>query len=110
LGEQRRVLCAATSHSLTVSFGVTEPDKLQVTLAALIADIINEKDVDPESGVIHHSEGIDPGCLGEQRRAFCVATSLMPANNSLAGIELALAPIIGRDTILRQYIDRVKPL
>jgi chromosome partitioning protein len=34
----------------------------------------------------------------------------MPANNSLTGIELALASIIGRETILRQYIEQVKHL
>jgi chromosome partitioning protein len=34
----------------------------------------------------------------------------MPANNSLTGIELALAPLIGRETILRQYIAKVQPL
>jgi len=33
----------------------------------------------------------------------------MPANISLAGMELSLVSAIGRETILRQYIDMVKP-
>jgi chromosome partitioning protein len=86
--------------------GVAEPDKLPVTLSTVIADIIKnrnadpmeavieERDTDPSAGIIHHSEGID----------------LLPANNSLTGIEIALAPVIGRETVLRQYIDKVKPL
>jgi chromosome partitioning protein len=74
--------------------GVTDPDKLPVSLATIIADIISEKHIDPTSGIIHHPEGVD----------------LMPSNNSLTGIELALAQLIGRETILRQYIDIVKPL
>jgi chromosome partitioning protein len=85
--------------------GVAEPDKLPVTLSTVIADIIKkrnadpmdaiieESDPDPSVGIIHHSEGVD----------------LLPANSSLTGIELALASIIGRETILRQYIDKVKP-
>jgi chromosome partitioning protein len=91
----KRVLCvdADSQHSLTVSLGVTAPDKLTTTLATGMSHIINEQDFDPTAGIIRHSEGID----------------LMPANNSLAGIEIALAPLIGRETILRQYIEKVKP-
>jgi hypothetical protein len=33
----------------------------------------------------------------------------MPSNNSLAGMEIMLAALIGRETILRQYIDKVRP-
>ena len=92
----KKVLCFDTDnqHSLTVSLGVTELDNLPVTLSTVISDIIAEKEIDPTKGIIHHVEGID----------------LMPANNSLTGIELTLAPLIGRETILRQYIEKVKPL
>jgi predicted AAA+ superfamily ATPase len=34
---------------------------------------------------------------------------IMPANNKLTGIELAIAPQIGRETILKRYIEKVKP-
>jgi chromosome partitioning protein len=74
--------------------GVAEPDKLPYTLANVINDIIAEKDIDPTKGIIRHAEDVD----------------LMPANNSLTGIEIALAPLIGRETMLRQYIEKVKPL
>ena len=84
----KKVLCIDTDnqHSLTISLGVKEPDKLPLTLKSIIMDIIDEKEIDPTAGIIHHSEGID----------------LMPANNSLTGIELALATLMGRETILRQ--------
>jgi chromosome partitioning protein len=74
--------------------GVAEPDKLPVTLSTVIKDIIAKKDTDPTAGIIHHSEGAD----------------LMPANDSLTGMELTLAPLIGRENILRKYISKVKPL
>jgi chromosome partitioning protein len=92
----KKVLMIDTDNqfSLTVSMGVAEPDKLPITLATVITDIINERETDPHAGIIHHPEGVD----------------IMPANNTLTGIELALAPLIGREIILRQYIDKVKPL
>jgi chromosome partitioning protein len=92
----KKVLCidADNQNSLTVSLGVKEPDKLTVSLATVIADIVTEKDIEPTKGIIHHSEGIN----------------LMPANSSLTGIELSLAPLIGRETILRQYIEKVGSL
>jgi hypothetical protein len=34
----------------------------------------------------------------------------MPANSSLSALEISLAGIIGRETVMRQYIDKVKPL
>lgn len=92
----KKVLCldADAQHSLTVSFGVTEPNKLPVTLSTVMTHIINEADFDPATGIVHHSDGVD----------------LLPSNSALAGMEISLAGLIGRETILRQYIDMVKPL
>lgn len=90
----KTVLCldADAQHSLTVSLGVNETEKLAATLTAMMMDIINEKDFDPYMGIVHHSDGID----------------LLPSNNTLSGMEIALAGLIGRETIIRQYIDKVK--
>jgi len=93
-GKKTLIIDTDNQHSLTISMGVTEPGKLPVTLATVITDIIAKKDFDPMAGIIHHAEGVD----------------LMPANDSLTGIELTLAPLIGRETILRKYINKVKPL
>jgi chromosome partitioning protein len=91
----KKVLCidADNQHSLTISMGVKEPDAIPVSLSTVIMDIINERNADPAAGIMHHSEGVD----------------FLPANNSLTGMELALASLIGRETILRRYIDKVKP-
>ena len=93
-GKKVLIVDADSQHSATVSLGVTEPDKLAVTLATIMQGIIGEKDIDPLQGIIQHTEGI----------------YLMPSNNGLAGIEVALAPIIGRETVLRQYICKVRNL
>ncbi len=93
-GKKTLVIDADSQHSLTISMGVAQPDTLPVTLASVMAGIINETGCNPTDGIIHHAEGVD----------------LMPANNTLAGMEITLAPLIGRETVLRQYIERVKPL
>jgi chromosome partitioning protein len=93
-GKKTLLIDSDSQSSLTVSFGLKEPDKLPVTLASVMNDIISERGFDPAAGIVHHSEGVD----------------ILPANNSLTGIELALAPLIGRETVLRQYIEKVSPL
>ena len=93
-GKKTLLIDADPQHSLTVSLGVREPDKLGITLASIMNHIINETSFDPINELVKHPEGVD----------------LLPANNALTGIELALAPLIGRETVLRQYIEMVKPL
>ena len=93
-GKRTLVIDTDSQFSLTVSLGMKEPDKLPVTLTTLINNIVSEKPFDPSDGIIHHPEGVD----------------LLPANSTLTGIELALAPLIGRETVLRQYVEMVKPL
>ena len=92
----KRVLCidADSQHSLTVSFGVPVPEKLPVTLSTVMSNIVNETDFDLSTGIIKHQDGIE----------------LLPANNTLASMEIALAGLIGRESILRQYIEMVKPI
>jgi len=93
-GKKTLILDTDSQHSLTISLGVKEPEKLPITLATLMNKIINDTEFAPTDGVIHHPEHID----------------LLPANSSLTGLESALTPLIGRETILRQYIEIVKPL
>ena len=85
---------ADSQHSPTTSFGVREPEKCKVTLSTVISEIINECDIDTTAGIIRHTEGV----------------YFLPSNNTLAGIELVLAPLIGRESILCQYIEKMKPL
>lgn len=93
-GKRTLLIDADSQHSLTVSLGVKEPDKLKVTLASVMNDLINEEAADPTAGIIHHPEGVD----------------LLPANSRLTGIELAIAPLIDRELVLRQYIETARPL
>ena len=91
-GKRVLLLDCDSQHSLTVSMGVREPDKLAVSLTSVMNEIINERDIDPAAGIIRHSENVD----------------FLPANSGLTGIELALTQLLGREMVLRQYIDMVK--
>jgi chromosome partitioning protein len=90
----KRTLCVDLDpqHSLTVSFGVAEPNKLTTTVVSVLGALINDDEYDTTTGLIRHAEGVN----------------LLPANSALAGVELALVQIIGRETILRQYLDNVR--
>ncbi|GHV57467.1 hypothetical protein FACS1894216_22000 [Synergistales bacterium] len=90
-GKRVLLIDADSQHSLTVSLGLREPDRLPFTLASVMTRLINETEFDPTAELARYADGVD----------------LLPANNSLVGIELALAPLIGRETVLRQYIDKV---
>jgi len=84
-GKKTLIIDADSQHSLSVSMGLSEPDKLPTSLATIMSDIINEKAIDLTEGIIRHSEGVD----------------IMPSNNSLAGMEIALACPYLRNTTAR---------
>lgn len=80
--------------SLTVCLGHQTPAELPVTLANILAAITEDKPLPVSEGIIHHSEGID----------------LVPANIELSGVEVSLVNALSRESILRQYLETVKPL
>jgi len=92
--EGKRVLVIDTDPqaSLTISLGHPVPDALPVTLANIMAKVMADQAFDPEEGIIHHNEGVD----------------LMPANIELSGLEVSLVNAMSRETILRQYIEKLK--
>lgn len=77
---------------MAVSLGIREPDELDVTLVNIMEKVINDEDLEPGEGIIHHEEGID----------------FIPANIELAGLETALVNVMSREMILRQYLCSVK--
>ena len=92
--QHKRVLCldADAQHSLTVSFGITASGNLSDTLSTMMLNVINESDFDPRTGILQHRDGVD----------------ILPSNNTLASLEISMAGLLGRETVLRQYVDRVK--
>ena len=78
--------------SLTISLGYPRPDELEITLFDLLNKTINEDSVSAGEGILHQAEGID----------------LIPANISLAGLEVALVNTMNRERILKQFLEPVK--
>ncbi len=78
--------------SLTISLGYPRPDELDTTLFDLLNKTINENTVNAGEGILHQPEGID----------------LIPANISLAGLEVSLVNTMNRERVLKQFLEPIK--
>jgi len=78
--------------SLTVSLGIKNPDELQVTLASVMQNVLDEKTVDPSFGIIRHPEGMD----------------LLPSNIELSAFEAGLFNAISREYVLKEYLGTIR--
>jgi chromosome partitioning protein len=93
-GKKVLLIDADAQGSLTASLGWQRPDQLDITLANIFNDMINNWDnIDVSKGILHHAEEID----------------LLPGNIELSGAELSLVAITGGEFLLRDYVDRIKP-
>ena len=91
-GKKVLLIDADAQGSLTASLGYTEPDSLENTLATIIGKVINDEEITPIEGILHHKEGID----------------LMPGNIELSGLEVSLVNVMSREMVLRNYIKIVR--
>ena len=78
--------------SLSISLGFTEPDKLPFTLATAMSRVVEDQEISPGEGILHHAENVD----------------LVPANIELAGMEVSLINAMSREKILKQYLEPLK--
>ncbi len=91
-GKRVLLIDADAQGSLTVSLGVQEPDRLEITLATIMSNTINDEEESPEYGILKHGEGVD----------------FMPGNIELSGLETSLVNVMSRETVLRTYIEQQK--
>lgn len=91
-GKKVGIIDSDPQGSLTVALGYSNPEEIQVTLATIMMDIINEEGFPPDYGILHHEEGID----------------LIPANMELSGLEVSLANVMSREMILKEYVDMIR--
>ena len=78
--------------SLSISLGYPKPEELPVTIADMMKKVVNEKEIRPGEGILHHEEGMD----------------LMPSSIELSGMEVSLVNTISRETVLKEYLESVK--
>lgn len=91
-GKKVLLIDADPQGNLTASLGYVEPDDLGTTLATVMMELVNEEELLPEDGILHHEEGID----------------LLPANIELSGLEISLVNVMSRETLLKQYMEIVR--
>ena len=91
-GEKVLLIDADAQGSLTASLGYENPDAMEYTLATTLGKIINEEDIDPQEGILHHEEGVD----------------LMPSNIELSGLEVSLVNVMSRELVLKEYLETIK--
>ena len=92
MGKKVLLIDADAQGSLTASLGFSEPDDLDVTLASVLGQLVNDETIEATDGLLYHEEGVD----------------LMPANIELSGLEVSLVNVMGRERILREYVNIVK--
>ena len=75
--------------SLSISLGYPKPEELPVTIAKKKKKVVDEKEIRPGEGILHHEEGMD----------------LMPSSIELSGMEVSLVNTISRETVLNVLLD-----
>lgn len=92
--EGKNVLCIdmEPQASLTIALGWQRPDDLNTTVATIMSKIMNDQELQPREGILHHQEGVD----------------LLPSSIELSGLEVSLVNAMSRESILKQYVDTVK--
>lgn len=91
-GKKVLLIDADAQGSLTASLGFAEPDKLEDTLAAVMANVLNDVETDAGYGILKHREGVD----------------LLPGNIELSGLEVSLVNAMSRELVMRSYVEQVK--
>lgn len=82
---------ADAQANLTVALGYHNPDVIPITLPTLMQDIIDDKSIDVQSGILHHDEGVD----------------LLPSNIELSGFEIRLISAMSRERVLKTCLNEV---
>ena len=90
-GQRVLLLDCDSQGSLTASLGFRKPSLLEPSIATVMASIIEEDEI--QDPILHHREGVD----------------LVPANETLKGVELALVNVMSRELILKEYVSELRP-
>jgi len=63
---------ADAQANLTMALGYNKPDDIPITISSMLQDIVDDKDIEVQRGILHHREWVD----------------LLPANIELSGLEV----------------------
>ena len=91
-GKEVLLIDADAQANLTMELGYNKPDDIPITIFSMLQDIVDDKDIEVQRGILHHREGVD----------------LLPVNIELSGLEVRLINAISRESILKTYVNEVK--
>jgi ATPases involved in chromosome partitioning len=91
-GKKVLLVDADSQANLTEMLGWQQPDELSPTLSSMMEQVIEDKPISHQEGILHHKEGMD----------------LMPANIELSGLEVSLVNTMSRETVMRAYLNELK--
>ena len=91
-GKKVLLIDADSQGDLTISLGFQNPDEMDYTLANVLSKVIEDEFYDPMKGLIQHDEKV----------------MLLPGNIELSGIEVSLVNVMSRESILKQFVERIK--
>ena len=91
-GKRVLLIDADQQASMSTALGIRDPDHLNVTLATIMQNIIDEKAFPDDYGIWQHPEGV----------------AFMPANIELSGMETRLVNTMSREFVLKTYIDQIR--
>lgn len=91
-GKKVLLIDANPQGSLTASLGYVEPDDIGITLVTIMLAVINEEEIQPDDGILHHEENVD----------------LLPANIELSALEVTLGNVMSREMIMKDYIEMMR--
>lgn len=80
--------------SLTDCLGFENPDEMELTVAQVLQDSINDEHHGAGYGVLVHDEGV----------------YLLPGNITLSGLEVTLVNVMCRELVLKNYLKQLRPL
>lgn len=87
-GKRVLLVDADPQGDLTSYLGCENADALNCTLASIMENLIDDEPVSTAAGVLHQAEGVD----------------YIPTNLELAGIDVKLTTVIGREAVLRNAL------
>ena len=91
-GKRVLLIDADAQANLTMALGYSRPDDLPITLSTIMQNTIDDRSFDVSQGILPHSEGVD----------------LLPSNIELSGFEVRLINAMGRERVLKTYVNEVK--
>lgn len=91
-GKKVLLVDADPQGDLTTCLGWNNQDSLNESLSTLLCKVIQDVYFTQTEGILHHEEGVD----------------LVPSNIELSAFEMTLVNVISRESILCNYLNKVK--